>query len=451
MARLWSRRRFLAGSGAAGLAAIAFPRIARGLGANDKLAVACVGVGGMGWTDLHAVARSPRVSIAALCDIDAERLARAARAFPGARTYVDWRELFAKDGAAVDAVAIATPDHMHAPIAMTALRAGKHVYCQKPLAHDVYEARRLAAAAAGAKAVTQMGIQHSSRSANRGAVQLIHEGAIGKVREVHLWSNKPPERYRPTGPRPAAVDPVPAGVAWDLWLGTAPARPFAADTYHPTWWRGWQDFGTGWLGDMGCHIWAAPYMALRLQAPLSVKAQVEPAWAAAPARRSETWPTWEIVQYEFPGTDLTAGKTIKIVWSDGGKYPRRRVKLVLGGKDFPTQGALFLGEDGALLLPHGGDAKLLPEKKFKDRGMPAPPPADHYLAWVDACRGGGATIAPFERSGPLAEIVLLGTVALRCPGETLLWDGPAMQVTNIADANAFLKRSYRAGWEVEGL
>ncbi len=451
MASLWSRRRFLAGSGAAGLAAIAFPRVARGLGANEKLNVACIGAGGMGWADLHAVARSPHVSIAALCDIDAERLARAAGAFAGARTYADWRELLAKEGGAIDAVTISTPDHMHARIAITALRAGKHVYCQKPLAHDVYEARQIAAAARGAKVATQMGIQYSSSIGDRCAIRLIRDGAIGKIREAHLWSNKPPERYRPTGPRPAAEDPVPAHVAWDLWLGTAPARPFAADTYHPAWWRGWQDFGTGWLGDMGCHIWSAPHAALRLEAPLSIKARVEPAWAAAPARRSETWPAWEIVEYEFPGTDLTAGKTIKITWSDGGKYPRSRAAEALGGRDFPLQGALFLGENGTLLLPHVGNVKLLPEKKFKGRELPEPPPADHYLSWVDACRGAGATSAPFESSGPLTEVVLLGTVALRCPGETLLWDGAAMKVENHEAANAFLRRRYRAGWEVEGL
>jgi predicted dehydrogenase len=443
-----SRRKFLA---RAGLAAVAFPRVVCALGANDKLTVACIGTGGMGWTDLNSVARSPRAVIAALCDIDAERLARAAREFSEARTYVDWREPLAKERNAIDAVVVSTPDHMHAPIVMAALRAGKHVYCQKPLTHDVYEARQIALAARQAKTVTQLGIQFTSLVSERKAVRLIQTGAIGKVREVFLWSNKPTERYRPLGPRPATQDRVPKGVAWDLWLGTAPARPFVADTYHPTWWRGWQDFGVGWLGDMGCHIWSTPYKALRLTNPINVKAQVEPAWAAAPARRSETWPTWQIVTYEFPGTDLTAGKTIKLTWSDGGKYPPDRAKSAAGGKGFPEQGALFLGEQGALLLPHAGDERLVRAQGTQSTDSPEFQPVDHYFSWVDACCGVGATRAHFDHAGPLSEAVLLGTVALRCPDEMLLWDAAAMKVTNVEAANSFLRRQYRPGWEVEGL
>jgi hypothetical protein len=441
-----SRRGFLATAGAA---ALALPRVLRARAPNEKLAVACVGTGGRGWVDLHSVARSPRAEIAALCDVDAERLARAAGAFPAARTYADWRELLAGEGSRIDAVVVATPDHMHAPIAMTALRAGKHVFCEKPLAHDLFEARQLALAARASKVVTQLGIQYSSWSSERRAVALIQGGIIGKVSEVVLWSNTPPQRCRPAGPRPSATDAVPSGVAWDLWLGTAPERPFVADTYHPTFWRGWQDFGVGWLGDLGCHIWSAPHIALRLAAPLNVKAKVEPEWAAKPERRAETWPTWEIVAYEFPGTDLTTGKTIKATWTDGENNLPARAKRAITGKAPPQAGALFFGERGELLLPHQGDVQLFHAQAPKDERDP--PPVDHYISWVHACLGEGRTTAPFEYAGPLTEIVLLGTVALRCPDELLLWDNAAAKFTNHEAADGFLRRQYRKGWEVEGL
>jgi len=446
-----TRRSFLRTVAVAGAAFSVWPRRAQSASPNAKLSVACVGVGGMGWGDLHSVASHPQVNIAALCDVDAERLARAAKGFPDARRYADWRELLDKEDKNVDALTVTIPDHMHAPVTMSAILKGKHVYCQKPLAHDIHEVRQVTLAARKAGVVTQMGIQFSSGLGDRMTVAMLQGGAVGKVKEVYLWSNKPTEKYRPTGPRPQGQDPVPETLKWDSWLGTAPVRPYVQGVYHPTWWRGWQDFGVGWLGDMGCHITSAAFAGLKLTAPLRVRAEVEPEWAQAPARRSETWPTWQRLSYTYPGNELAAGKTLQVTWSDGYKYPPDPLRESFGNQDWPKEGALFLGEEGALLLPHGGGPQLFPAEKFKGYERPKLAPLNHYHAWVNACRGEGKTGANFDYAGPLTEAVLLGTVALRCPGHWLQWNPADMRVTNVADANRFIRRAYRQGWEVRGL
>lgn len=461
MSQQTNRRVFLLGGvgltvaagGARGLgrSAKAARRAAKGISANGKLQHASIGVGGMGWGDVRQFGSHKAVEIAAVCDIDTKRSAPAAKLFPHARRYQDWRELLDKEGDKIDTVNVATPDHMHAPIAMSAMNLGKPVYCQKPLAHDVHEARRLAEAAAKGKLATQMGIQINASIGYRMAVQMIRSGAIGQVKRVYAWSNKPAGKYRPTGPRPAGKDAVPATLDWDGWLGTAPVRPFRTGVYHPTWWRGWQDFGTGWLGDMGCHIVDTPYQALKLTAPLRVRAEVEGAWAKNPARCGETWPTWQVVHFVFPGTDLTAGKTLEFTWSDGGKFPPRALRAQIDGQKYPSQGSLMLGETGALLLPHVGGPQLLPKAKYKGYARPKLAPRNHYHHWVDACLGKAKTNAGFDYSGPLTEVILLGTVALRCAGRDLAWDAAKMQVTNHANANQYLRRTYRRGWDVKGL
>lgn len=448
-----SRRQFLKKSAAAGIAAAAFPSAVRPRSFNSRLQHASIGTGGMGWGDLNAIASHGEVEIVAICDVDQRRMAAAVEKFPEARRYQDWRELFAEEGDRIDTVNVTTPDHMHAPITQTALALGKHVYCQKPLTHDIYEARRITAAAKKAKVVTQLGTQLVSTIPERQAVHLVRTGVIGKVKEVFLWSNKDPWKYRPTGPRPDKTDPVPDGLNWDWWCGTAPVRPFVLDTYHPTWWRGWQDFGCGWLGDMGCHIMDASFRALGLSLPLSVRAEVEPEWRDDPARRGETFPTWQIVRYTYPGTKLTAGKTIEITWSDGSKYPPPEKEKLLEGGKFPTQGALLVGEEGTLLHTHGGAVELFPREKYKALALPELPPQNHYHQFVDAVLGkdGGRTESPFAHGGPLTEMVLAGTVALRFPSQALEWDASKIKVTNLPEANRFVRRSYRKGWEVEGL
>ena len=446
-----NRREFLKCSLSAGLGAVAFPTILPGQSLNEKIRHASIGVGGMGWGDIQQIGSHPNVEIAAICDVDTARMAAAAEKFPNARRYQDWRELLEKEGDRIDSVNVSTPDHTHAPITMTAINKGKNVYCQKPLTHDVCEARRIAQAAAKAKVVTQMGIQANASIGYRMAVKMIRDGVIGKVNRVYAWSNKPIGNYRPTGPRPVGEDKIPDTLDWDAWLGTAPVRPYKHGVYHPTWWRGWQDFGTGWLGDMGCHILDTPCLALKLGAPLSIRAEVEPAWRDTPSRRNETWPVWQIVNYTFGGTEFTAGNTLELTWLDGYKYPPEHLRQHIDNHKFPDQGSMLLGEAGTLLLPHAAGPQLFPGKTFKGVQRPKLEARNHYHHWVDACMHKNKTAAGFDYAGGLTEIALLGTVALRCPDVELAWNADEMKITNLPEANQYLRRHYRAGWTVEGL
>ncbi|MCP4785447.1 MAG: Gfo/Idh/MocA family oxidoreductase [Fuerstiella sp.] len=450
MPRQTDRREFLKRGTGVGLCAAGWQRAALGGSPNGKLHYAAIGVGGKGWSDLTAFASHSEVVVTALCDVDNRQIDQAAKTFPQARRYHDWREMLAEEGDRIDAVSVSTPDHMHAPISMSAINRGKHVFVQKPMTHDIHEARRVTQAAAKAKLATQMGIQINSSTAYRTAVKMIRDGVIGKVKQVHAWSNKPSGKYRPTGPRPQGSDPVPDTVNWDAWLGTAPPRPYKAGVYHPKWWRGWQDFGVGWLGDMGCHIIDTPFQALKLTAPLTIRADVEPEWWNTPSRRSETWPTWQVLHYTFAGNELTAGKTLDFTWSDGGKYPPDGLRKLIDNQAYPSQGSLLIGEAGSLLLPHVANPQLFPTARFKNYAVPQLEPRNHYHHWIDACLGKATTAAGFDYSGPLTETVLLGTVALLSAGEDLKWDAAAMKVTNVGEANRWLHRPYRDGWAVEG-
>jgi predicted dehydrogenase len=298
-----------------------------------------------------------------------------------------------------------------------------------------------------------MGTQLASSIEDRSAVEWIRSGAIGKVREVFLWSNKPAGKYRPEGPRPKHTDAVPDSLDWNGWLGTAPERPYVTGVYHPSWWRGWQDFGCGWLGDMGCHIMDMPFRALELDMPISVKADVEPGWAADPQRRIETFPLWQIVEYVYPGTELTAGDTVKITWSDGGKYPSDALRTHIDNRAWPSQGALMIGENGVLLKQHGSGPQLFSRGRLGATKPPKLAPQNHYHQFIDAILGknGGQTQSPFPYAARSTEMVLMGTIALRFPGRKLAWDAAAMRFPNVTDANRFVHGKYRKGWEVAGL
>jgi predicted dehydrogenase len=433
-----SRRQFFAQSGAVTLTAAGWSRV---YGANGKLRVASVGVGGKGWSDLNGVAASPHVEVAALCDIDesAGRLGRAAEKFPQAKRFTDWRKLF-DDPKAIDAVIVSTPDHMHAAVALPAMALGKPVFCQKPLTHTVHEARQLRLAAKKAGVVTQMGNQIQSHEAYRTAVKLVRGGSIGKVKAVHSWQAGA-MKWRVADDRPTGADPVPPTVHWDHWLGVAPDRPYKANVYHPWTWRTWQDFSNGQLGDFGCHILDPVFTALDLTAPRTVRGESSP-------MNREAWYTWSVVRYEFPGTPRTAGETLPVTWYDGpGKHPPREALGLAEDVRLPGAGSLFVGEKGSLLLPHIGFPRLLPEEQFKGFAIEKVPGVDHYVSWADACRGVGQTTSHFDYAGPLTEAVLLGTVAIRVPGETLTWDAAAMRVTNSKAADALLRKAYRKGWE----
>ncbi len=430
----------------AGLAVAPF--VTRGLMAqspNGKINHATFGAAGMAMSDLKAISKHPAVNVVAACDVDLTRTVEFRKMFPEARVYQDFRELLDKEKD-LQTVNVSTPDHMHAPIGAAALRRGLHVYGQKPLTHDLYECRRLAELAREKKAVTQMGIQIHSGPEYRTAVKLVQDGAIGKIKAVHTWSSK---AWGDTGAKPDRNDPVPEGLDWNLWLGVAAERPFIGDKwYHPGNWRKRLDFGTGTFGDMGCHIYDPVFKALALTAPLSVRSE-----GAAPNEHS--WAIDAIIHYVFPGTAFTEGKTVAVTWYDGKQRPPAEIQALAIDQDaapdeksnkLPDQGSIFIGTKGVLVLPHVGMPRLVgPE--VKDSPITKVEGEDHWHQFVNAALGHGKTSANFDYAGPLTEAVLLGSVASRFPQTTLEWDAAALKFTNVAEANAFVRRSYRQGWE----
>jgi hypothetical protein len=340
-------------------------------------------------------------------------------------------------------VNVSTPDHMHAPIAYSAIQKGKHVYCQKPLTHTVNEARILTAAARKAGVVTQMGIQCHADIAYRMAVAIIQSGGIGKVKEFHSWQSGSAVWTTATA-RPEGEDPVPASLDWNKWIGVAPMRPFKADTYHQAKWRGWQNFGSGVMGDFACHIFDPVFTALKIGAPLSVKTEVS-------NYNTETFPAWQIAQYEFPGTEYTAGKTIRGTWYNGEKIPPRELVPMPAEYKLPGAGSILVGEDGVMVLPHWAGPQLYPLEKFKGYQRPKIKSLDHYQQWVDACLGKGTPEANFDYSGSMTETVLLGNVGIHFAGKTLQWDAATMKIPNMPEAEKHLRKIYRDGWTVEGI
>lgn len=437
-----SRRTFVRSLFTAGAVA-SFPAVSWGrvAGANERLNIASIGPGGKGWSDLTGVAASPAVDVAMLCDIDssAMHLGRAAEKYPQAKTFSDWRKVL-DEGKRIEAVIVSTPDHMHAPISLAAMQLGKHVFCQKPLTHTVHEARQMKLAAKKYGVVTQMGNQIQSHEAYRTAVAIVHAGLIGKVKSVHSWQGGTP-RWPRAIERPAGTDPVPTSVEWDLWLGVAPERPYVKEMYHPFNWRGWQDFGTGQLGDFGCHILDPVFKSLKLTAPTKLTAE-------APPINSESWTKSAVVRYEFPQTEYTAGP-LPLVWYDGEGItpPRDLLGDVPASFKLPNAGSVLVGEKGSLVVPHVALPKLFPEEKFPAKDVPKVAGVDHYVQFADACRGVGETTSHFDFAGGLTETVMLGTIGIRMPKEELLWDAAKLQITNNSTAQSLVSKPYRKKWE----
>jgi len=401
---------------------------------SEKLNIAGVGIGGRGAGDLHELASE---NIVALCDVDQEYAADVFKKYPSAKKYRDFRRMLDSQKN-IDAVVIATPDHTHAVIAMTAIKMGKHVYCEKPLAHSILEVRKLTEAAREAGVATQLGNQGQASEGARLVCEFIWDGAIGPVREIHSWCNRP---ISPRGiDRPKETPPVPKTLDWDLWLGPAPRRPYHS-CYHPFTWRGWWDFGTGVLGDIGCHQFAPIFRALKLGYPTSVE-------ACSSGVNSETAPLASIVRYEFPGRgDMPP---LKLTWYDGGLMPARPAELNEGLRFGNADDNLFIGDKGKML-----GHRLIPETKSKEYGRPPrvlPRSPGHHKEWINACKGGDPADSNFDVSGPLTEVVLLGNVALRMgkqlyeKGLKLYYDGPKMKVTNLPEANKYIRSEYREGW-----
>jgi len=414
----------------------------RAASATEPLLHASFGTGGMALSDIDGLTRRGGAKLVAVADVDLHRAEALKKKFPDVKIYQDWRELLDKEKS-IQSVNVTVPDHMHGPIAMAALQLGKNVYCQKPLTHDLYETRRLTEVAREKKLVTQMGIQIHSSGAYRQAVAMIQSGAIGKVKEVHAFSNK---KWGDANPRPDRTDPVPAWFDWNLWLGVAADRPFIGEGYyHPSNWRKRLDFGTGTFGDMGCHIYDPVFKALALTSPLTVRSE-------GPAPDAFNWAINAIVHYVFPGTAFTADKTVQVTWYDGDARPPQEIQALLGEEKLPGQGSVFLGTKGVMLVPHmSGGAQLFPEKDFEGYQRPKIEEQDHWQQYVEACLGRGKTSANFDYAGPLTEAILLGTVACRFPKTTLEWDSKQLQFPNVKEADAFVRRRYRQGWEVKGL
>lgn len=418
---------------------------------NGKLQHACIGVGGMGKVDLSNFLSHAGTEVVALCDVDARHLEAARQMAPNARIYRDWRELVTAEGAKIDSINIAVPDHMHAAIALTAMRAGKHVYCQKPMCHDVAEVRALTEAANQTGLVTQLGTQHASGTGDMMAVDYLRRGVIGKIKHVYLCSNRPgAENYRLEGPRPPAETP-PEHLDWDKWIGTAPMREYTGRVYHPALWRSWQDFGTGWSGDIGCHIFDAAWRALKLTAPKSVISKVQESWKNSPARRNDTWPQGDHIIWVFPGNEMTVGDELTVEWFDGEFFPPEEIRKIHQGENYPGESAMFIGTEGALLLPHTSGPLLYPREKFRDVERAKIVGRNHYHHFADACLGKTKTESHFGQTGPMTEAILLGTIANRVPDTLLEWDSAGMKFPKHPEADKFLRRTYRDGWSVKGL
>ncbi|MDB5389724.1 MAG: oxidoreductase domain protein [Planctomycetaceae bacterium] len=438
-----NRRGFLKQAAVAAIAAPAFIRNLTAAPPSEVVRHASFGASGMAGADLGQIASHAKVKLVCVAEVDLERAAGLKKSHPDVRVYQDWREMLDKESKNLDSVNVSTPDHMHAPMGMSAMQRGLAVYGQKPLTHDVYESRRLAEYAAEKKLVTQMGIQCHSGGAYRTAADVIQSGAIGKVKAVHTWSSK---KWGDEGELPKREDAVPANFNWDLWLGVAAQRPFiGGGYYHPGNWRKRLDFGTGTFGDMGCHIFDPVFKALELTAPLTVRSMGK-------APNATNWANDAVVHFTYPETKHTVGPVIPITWYDGDQRPPTDVTgPILGKRGLPDQGSLFLGEKGAMLLPHEAMPILLPEEQFKDSKRPALPGLNHWHQFVDAVRGEGATSAHFGYAGPLTESILLGGVATYFPEQSLVWNAAELKFKDLPKADGLIRRAYRAGWAVPSL
>jgi predicted dehydrogenase len=489
-AKSLSRRNFISTLGAASAALTIIPRHTLGgigyTAPSDMLNIAGIGVGGRGSSDIYAICppevderrvlkityddaaaeanttrpyyeeddepRKPEklANIYALCDVDEERAFRTFKGYPKAKIYKDFRQMLEKEKS-IDAVVIATPDHTHAVAAMMAMKMGKHVYCEKPLTHTVYEARAMAKVAKEAGVATQMGNQGMAADANRQLKEWLWAGAIGDVREVHAWSNRP---IWPQGiNRPLDTPRVPSTLDWDLWLGPSPERSYNP-AYVPFAWRGWFDFGSGAIGDEAIHNLAPVFSSLKLTAPTLIQGSSSPVFP-------ETYPLASVIHFEFPAREKMPPVTIH--WYDGGILPARLKELdaeAVNGvysKDLPDwdteNGVIFVGDKGKLLSRGEGTRYLrfIPNSRLKDFKAPKPylpRSIGHHKEWIEACKGNGTTQSNFGFAGPLTEACQLGNICIRMGGAEIKWDSENLKITNYEDANKLLQIEYRKGWSL---
>jgi predicted dehydrogenase len=439
-----TRREFLSRTAAGTAGIMIVPRFVLGgpgyVAPSDKLNIACIGVGGQGEHDVQGVSSE---NIVALCDVDDERAAETFEKFPGVKTYRDFRIMLEKEYKNIDAVTVTTPDHNHAVIAMMAIKLKKHVYVQKPLTHTIYEARKLAEAAREYKVVTQMGNQGHASEGARLINEWIWDGAIGNVYEAHCWTNRPiwPQNIL----RPDTLPSLPPTLDWDVWIGPSPWRPYHP-AYAPFAWRGWWDFGTGAIGDMGAHIMDQPFWALKLDAPDTIQ-------ASSTEFNTETYPLASEVTFNFPARGEMG--PVKLVWHDGGLMPARPEELenerMMGSNE---GGSLFIGEKGKLICStYAENPRLIPESKMREYKLPEktiPRSPGIREEWIAACKGGPPTTSNFDYASKLTETMLLGNLAIRLKERNtiLKWDAANLRITNLNEANEFIQMKYRKGWEL---
>ncbi len=430
-------RRVFVGTAAASAFSFTFiPQ--RAWGANERLSIASVGAGGKGAGEVKDTA-AEGCNIVALCDVDDNRAAKTYKKFPDAKRYRDFRVMLEKHKKEVDAVTVSTPDHTHAVASVMAMKMGKHVYCQKPLTHSIYEARLMTETAAEMKLATQMGNQAHAGEPIRRAVELVRAGIIGPVREAHFWTNRP---IWPQGlTRPTDTPPVPDTLDWDLWLGPAPSRPYHS-AYVPFKWRGWWDFGTGALGDMACHIIDMPFWALELGSPTSVEAISEGATDESP-------PLWSTITYQFPARGDKP--PVKLVWYDGKRGDQRNLPPdeIIDGQEISRMDGILVGDKGKMYFQRGRtDWVITPGSILDDFQEPPktiPRVTNEDAEWIAACKGGPPAASNFAYSGPLTETVLLGNLAIRAD-KKIEWDGKNLCATNAPETEQYIRREYRSGW-----
>jgi predicted dehydrogenase len=452
------RRSFLFGASVAGFGILAQGRHgwAGGVGPNETLQIACIGVGGKGQSDTDHAARHGKV--VAICDIDQERLDKMAGKLKDAKKYNDYRRLLDAEGSKIDAVTVSTPDHTHAPAAVTAMRMGKHVYCQKPLAHSVWEARLMRETARQKGVCTQMGNQGTADPGFRRGVELVRSGGIGDVKEVHVWTNRPFNYWKQAPDivaRPSETPPIPAHVHWDLFLGSAPERSYNP-VYHPHNWRGWWDFGTGALGDMACHTTNIVFMSLQLGLPIRVSAK-------SSEINSETYPAWATITYEFPARGNLP--PVKLTWYEGAKNGKRNLPperlFPDSGLKPSDSGSLFVGSKWRMYSPndYGAVQVFWPTREYADLKFPEPSlprikdargiDDGQKKEWVEAIKAGKPALAlsNFDYAATLTESMLLGNVAVRS-GQAIEYKPETGEITGGSSASQYLKPYFRKGWEI---
>jgi predicted dehydrogenase len=436
MASRTNRRQFLQTTAATGIGfwVAGGVRAKESRSPNERIAMASIGLGDKGAEDSTDAGNAG--DMVAICDVDATFLNSAAKRWPKAKKYFDYRKLLEEMEKSIDAVTVSTPDHSHAPAAALAMRMKKHAFVQKPLTHSIYEARLLGELARENKVATQMGNQGTAMSSLRKAAALLHAGVVGKPKEVHVWSNRP--IWPQGGPRPKA-EPAPKTLKWDLWIGPAPLRPYGKG-YHPSSWRGWWDFGCGALGDMACHTMNMPYMGLDLQNPTSVVATTS-------GHNRDSYPKWSVITWEFPARGDRP--PVKLVWYDGGKRPPEGL---LEGRKASGSGACIVGDKGKLYAP-GDYAECDPIflGGAHDLKVEYPVSPGHFKEWVNAIRGGPPARSNFpDYAGPLTEVILLGNLAVwaadKGEGKKIAWDAKNLKTLNAPEVEPIVRPAYRTGY-----